>query len=201
MQDYEKELTDPITLGDLVAPVLASDGYTYSLDSLEKAMEADCWHRSPVTGEVLRPKVFSNVIVANHLGIPAAPVVDTLRLFTDMGELTPRQSEAGGRQWSFSLPRTLQADAAAARIRLKIPAESRVVLDVRVCVDNRGHVSCMHAPCAFNLQDSVSQLVDLFGVRHVLPNPYLANAILNVDGKKYLVEEWLWQSVGADDDT
>lgn len=198
MHKHEQELVDPITLGDFVAPVLASDGYTYSMDSLKTAMEVDCWHRSPVTGEVLRPKVFSNVIVANHLGIPAASTLDVLRLFSDTGELCQRQSEAGGRQWTFSLPRTLQADAAVLRVRFRIPAEARVILKVRVTIDNRGQVCCMHAPCAFNLQDRVLQLLDLFGIRSMFPNPYFGNALLSINGKSHFVEEWIWNTIGDD---
>ncbi len=188
-------LTDPVTLEPFVQPVLASDGHTYSIESLCKAMDADPWHRSPVTGEVLRPKVFSNVVVANMLKVPVAPALTATRLFSDSGELTFAQSSAGGRQWCFSLPRALHADAAAVRVRLRIPADATVVLRVRVLVDSRGNVTCMHAPCAVNIHDTAKNLLDMFGVRGFISKPNLANAILEIDGKQHFVEEWIWNAL------
>lgn len=48
-------LTDPITLKLLQPPlVVASDGYTYNLNSLRVLMQNSFWKTSPKTGEVLR---------------------------------------------------------------------------------------------------------------------------------------------------
>lgn len=49
---------DPITDEPLVNPVVASDGYTYNLTTLETWVNKDKLRRSPITREVLRPHVY-----------------------------------------------------------------------------------------------------------------------------------------------
>ncbi len=52
----KKNKMDPITLEPYCMPIVASDNVTYSLLPLQKAMQEDPYHRSPVTREVLRPQ-------------------------------------------------------------------------------------------------------------------------------------------------
>lgn len=49
---------DPITDEPLEDPVVASDGYTYNLSTLEQWLSKDTLRRSPMTREVLRPHVY-----------------------------------------------------------------------------------------------------------------------------------------------
>ncbi len=49
---------DPVTDEPLDDPVVASDGYTYNLSTLEKWLSKDALRRSPMTREVLRPHVY-----------------------------------------------------------------------------------------------------------------------------------------------
>lgn len=49
---------DPITDEPLKDPVVASDGYTYNLSTLETWLSKDALRRSPMTREVLRPHVY-----------------------------------------------------------------------------------------------------------------------------------------------
>ncbi len=49
---------DPITDEPLEDAVVASDGYTYNLSTLEKWLSKDVMRRSPMTREVLRPHVY-----------------------------------------------------------------------------------------------------------------------------------------------
>lgn len=53
-------LTDTVTLNLLQPPlVVASDGYTYNIDSLRAMMKSAFWKTSPRTGEVLRPLAYT----------------------------------------------------------------------------------------------------------------------------------------------
>lgn len=49
---------DPITDEPLEDPVVASDGYTYNLSTLERWLSKDSLRRSPMTREVLRPHAY-----------------------------------------------------------------------------------------------------------------------------------------------
>jgi hypothetical protein len=64
---------DPVTREPLARPVVASDGVTYSLETLLAAMRADPYRRSPVTGEVLRPLAFRDRIAEQVVRLGAKP--------------------------------------------------------------------------------------------------------------------------------
>lgn len=67
-------LLDPITKEVLSEPVLCSDGYTYSYQTIVHAMQEDGWHRSPITREVLRPFAVPNVDAEAKLYPDAKPL-------------------------------------------------------------------------------------------------------------------------------
>jgi hypothetical protein len=78
----------PITLAPFTLPVLASDGETYDAPALLAAMAADRWHRSPVTGAVLRKWAYGNAVVAAALGLPGVPMTP-LPLWADADAPSP----------------------------------------------------------------------------------------------------------------
>lgn len=116
-------MNDPITLDVLVQPVLASDGHTYSENSLRAAMAADPWHRSPVTGEVLRPLAYPNCIIAQAMGGPQLQPAVPVTLFTDVcATLLPPHHVV-----SVTLPRLLDVKGTATRRALGLPDAELVV--------------------------------------------------------------------------
>ena len=169
-------LRDPISLDTLTLPVLASDGYTYSLPSLQEAMAADAWHRSPVTGEILRQQVFPNVLIAALLG--EAPLTGvSLKLFQLHGPDPPDAFHA-----RFKCAAALDATDAAIRREWALPALA-IELTIRMRKDARAHtLVCAHPPCATAATPALERLLRLFGIAGAVQSPtHVATALLSYE--------------------
>jgi hypothetical protein len=177
---------DPISTDVLTEPMLTSDGYTYNVSTLLQVVQADAWHRSPITMEVLRPWAYPNALVSQRLGCPVMekPVL----LFPEnCGTVLPRD----GRLVVLGLPEELSCEEDIIRHRLYIPREP-VMLTVILRRDGPTRQDVlMHPPCADSMRDSMLALAQLFGVDRLVNNPWcLTTAVLDIHGG-VSVEDWL----------
>ena len=133
-------LCDPVTREPLVDPVLASDGHTYSLESLRQVMRHDCFHRSPVTQEVLRRAAFVNCVAAALLR-EASNAADTLP------DVLPE------RVWLWD-DENDDGCADAECIRLTLPARVKPLLAAALCKTGMGCLGSSGAggTCTVTLQ-------------------------------------------------
>jgi hypothetical protein len=169
-------LRDPISLDTLTLPVLASDGYTYSLPSLQEAMAADAWHRSPVTGEILRQEVFPNSLIAALLG--ESPLVGVpLKVF-------PKHSPSPPDAFFVQFTCGMALDASDATIRREWALPSRAI-ELSICVRKDARTRklvCAHPPCAAAATAAIGRLLCLFGTASaVLAPTHIATALLSYD--------------------
>jgi hypothetical protein len=183
-------LIDPITLEPYVQPVLASDGYTYSLESLQEAIHTDPWKRSPITQEVLRAWVYPNAVVSELLGF--VKTATAVQLFD---ECTPENIDLvpdDGRIQIWGLPARVSVDEALTRRSLGLPA-SPVLLMARLWRDCTKLDWLQHPPAIEELKERTLSMGRLFGVDKAVTNPWcLSHAVLVFhDGSKATVEQFL----------
>ena len=168
-------LRDPITLDTLTLPVLASDGYTYSLPSLQEAMAADAWHRSPVTGEILRQEVFANTLIADLLREP--PLLNMrLKMFPLHSPEPPDAFFI-----CFKCAEVLDAADAAIRREWALPAKA-IELCIRARKDGATRdLIAAHPPCAAAATPAIQRLMHLFGIRDATlrAHTHISTAILS----------------------
>jgi hypothetical protein len=179
---------DPISSEVLTVPVLASDGYTYNLETLRQVVKADAWHRSPITMEVLRPWAYPNALVSNRLG--CIIVKEATLLFPEhCGTILPKD----GRLAILGLPAELSCEEDIIRHGLHLPREP-VMLTVILRRDGPSRQDVlMHPPCADAMRPRILALAKLFGVDKLVTNPCcLTTAVLDVGGG-IAVEDWLLQ--------
>ena len=179
---------DPISCEVLNMPVLASDGYTYNVSTLQQVVAADVWRRSPITMEVLRPWAYPNAIVSHRLGCPV--VENPVLLFPEScGTVIPKD----GRLAVLGLPPELSCEEDIIRHSLYLPREP-VLLTVILRRDGPSRQDVlMHPPCADSMRDRTLALAQLFGVNKLVNNPWcLTTAVLDVNGS-VSVEDWLLQ--------
>jgi hypothetical protein len=133
-------LSDPVTREPLVDPVLASDGHTYSLESLRQVMRHDCFHRSPVTQEVLRRAAFVNCVAVALLSKQNTEA---------KGSVTPETSalvsaEIPNCVWLWDADNDAACAVGAAGtddaecIRLTLPARVKPLLAAALCKTGMG---------------------------------------------------------------
>ena len=183
----DSAFNDPITLEKLVCPVLASDGITYSLESLQAAMAADAWHRSPVTGDVLRDQAFPNGFVADWLDIitVSAPVC----IYTSAPRLP-----VDAREFTLTLPVAIGAEECLTRSQWQLPIQP-VSLRVTMRRTELGEWFAMHAPPALNAFSAFSALAMAFGLGFAKNPAHITDAMLTFDGlnQPVTVEQWFLQ--------
>lgn len=158
-------LEDPITKELLRNPVLASDGETYSLESLQQAMAADPWHRSPMDPRItLRPQVFPNAVVRGL--IPTHPESDKgLTLYDD------RKLPPDARILSLDIPlRGMDAKTAMALRRFGLRTSVRVVMGLRRD-EPTGQDWLVHPPCFVECAEDVLELARALGIHRLVANP------------------------------
>jgi hypothetical protein len=190
---------DPISKTKLQDPVLTSDGVTYSKDSILMAMRADEWHRSPVTGEVLRPHAYANTLIkdllregneededADHVTVLWEPCDDAAPLPLNGGVIT------------WTLPELCSSQVAAVKLKWRLDTLPHPLsLTVRVLRDAMGGEWCMHPPPAEEMWDDCLQLARAFNVHLSTLNPWcLTTAVF---GHGVTVEQqWFgqWVAVG-----
>lgn len=160
-------LADPISKEVLEEPYLASDGETYSRTTLLAAMAADPLHRSPVTGEVLRPLAYRNIPVEEFLGGSGRPRDLVLYQVRDHA-LTLAQSH---RALVFLLPEVLPADDIILRRKWGLPD---MALEVRAAYrrDQAGNKWLLYPPCVQEARADTLQLLVMVGGGGVFANPW-----------------------------
>ncbi len=186
------ELIDPITLDVFQYPVLASDGMTYSMGELQKAMQTDPWHRSPHTYEVLRPLVYPNNFVAEFTGSHETLPPGSYRIFEDNNLLvTPTDGHV--QIWSIALK--LSANDSIIRHAWSLPT-STVLLTARLRRDHNGLDWLMHPPCTDAMRIDCINLANMFGVSKSVQNSWCLTAaefsFPGIDQLPCTVESW-WE--------
>ena len=194
---------DPVTCTELEHPYLASDGVTYSRHSIERAMQMDPWHRSPVTGEVLRPKCFRNSLIRElldrDLGMGTGTGSgsdddddddDETSIFIYDAVNTPLPENGGEISWRLPLLSTVQVATFKMKWYLDDnDSDSKEVplqLTVRVMRDAGGMHWLMHPPPPEELWDDMLEVATVFNVHKAVGNPWcLTTAVL---GKKTVEE-------------
>lgn len=182
-------LMDPVLLCTLEDPVLASDGYTYSFTALCRAMDADPWHRSPVTGEVLRPDVYSNGIAWELLNVLHSGTEDAPGM---SGKMSPKSARVifsresvppnTASKFVYHSPRRFCGnDEVTVTAQWRLPDEFSIVMFMH---DGR----VMHPPAAREAHEAVVALAKSLHLN--VPNPEcLAGAMLTTSGMT-IEEHW-----------
>lgn len=189
---------DPITHTELEDPYLASDGITYSKRSIQTAMQMDAWHRSPITGEVLRPLCYKNTIIAQLLANTTNLMESTaLALYDDDDDEMP---ENGGRiTWTF--PKLCTAQMAAFKMKWRLDEEEHdgeISLSVRVLPDASGLLWLMHPPSTEEMWDDCMELAKLLSIHKLVANPWcLTTATVFINGHLHGSVESQWLLVHA----
>lgn len=176
-------MNDPITLEPPVNAYLASDGYTYSRESLLKAIEADPWKRSPVTKEVLRYWAYPNVIIDSLNGQISCS--DPLRLYTEEFEILP----AHGRWISWTVPELLSAEDTATRRRFGLP-DSSFTIRAKVMRDGAKLDWLMFPPAPQEMHNDIIALAQLVGADKACANPWCLTWA-RIDDGKTVEEMWI----------
>jgi hypothetical protein len=206
--DPVDHLVDPVTKEVLVHPYLASDGETYSKDTLVQAMAADPWHRSPVTYEVLRPVAYPNLFARALLGGDdgagdAGDAGDRAILFLydpKMDVARARGDQPHARTVTWTMPRLLPAEDTLIRRRFHLP-DAGFQLQAVITRDAAGLDWLMYPPCALDMRDDVLALAKSVGAAKSVQNPWcLSGALVVVVGAEddvptqtRTVEDW-WVS-------
>ena len=178
MEDWKN---DPVSHTVLEEPYLASDGITYSKETLEAAMAADPWHRSPVTGEVLRCRCYHNRLIQQLLG-GSKNKLPCMNLYDAKNDPLP---ENGG-TITWVLPSLCSPRIAAFKMKWGLEDEGidvvPLALTARVLRDAGGMDWLMHAPPPEELWDDMLEVAKVFNVHRAVPNPWcLSSAILGSD--------------------
>jgi len=181
---------DPVTTHTVLEePYLASDGITYSKDTLLAIVKADPWHRSPVTGEVLRHHAFPNNLIQQLLGgdweaMPRIALYDHDPLPENGGTIT------------WVLPSLCTPRIAAFKMKWGLEdvcGDAPLALTARVLRDAGGMDWLMHAPPPEELWDDVIDFAKVFNVHRAVSNPWcLSTATLSAGGT---VEDCLLRSI------
>jgi hypothetical protein len=190
---------DPITHTELEDPYLASDGITYSKTSIQTAMQADAWHRSPVTGEVLRPWGYKNSIIAQLLANSShdsSGCGGPLLLFDEDMEGAGLPENGGRVTWT--LPKLCTAQMAAFKVKWKLDEEvdADISIGVRVLPDASGLLWLMHPPSTEEMWSDCLELAKLLSIHKLVANPWcLTTALICINGHLHSTVEQQWMSV------
>ena len=178
-------LLDPITAEEFTMPMLASDGYTYNLDTLLRC--EDGWHLSPITGEVLRPWLYPNTLAATHTSLDASSM-KPYKLYDDEDIMI---MPPNGRIVAVGLPVILGVTEVMARRAWNFPIVTIKLTFKMLRKDAEKPFLLMHPPCADSMRADIQLLAKLFGIDEFVTNPWcLTTALLCVEGVVYTCEEW-----------
>lgn len=184
MNHFEWDL-DPIFLTKLENPYLASDGITYSKASIQQAMCADPWHRSPVTGEVLRPLCYRNTLIAQLLEEENEEDESPLRLYDSKGKIP----ENGG-IITWTLPSLCTPRIAALKMKWDLEGQDTLTLTAHVLRDAASQDWLMHPPPAEEMWSDCMELAQVFNVHKSVPNPWCITHATFADGTT-VEDKWL----------
>lgn len=181
---------DPITLCTLEDPYVASDGYTYCLPSLLRAVGADPWRRSPVTGEVLRPDAYRNDLARRLLGLPSPPTPPSasatcVQLYDAASDPLP----ANGCKVTFTAADLPSPAATMTRMRWQLA--DRFSWTAHVWFDSAGLAWLMHPPAAHEMRDDVVALLRATSSGCIaVQNPHCFTQA-RLDNGRTVEEQWL----------
>lgn len=179
---------DPISKEDLEEPYLASDGETYSLQSLRLAMEADPWHRSPVTYEVLRDVAYLNTLVAAYDEQDVSHLPGCVTLY----ERGASDRSTHGRQVTWHMPELVSASETL--VRRKFMAVDAAFSVTATVTRTAGNVDwLMHPPAFAEARKDILDLAAVLGVNKAVANPWcLTWATVTYGGTTTTVEDaWI----------
>jgi hypothetical protein len=195
---------DPITHERLVSPVLASDGITYSRAALVAAMTHDPLHRSPVTGEVLRPTALRNRVLEPFLignddddDDDGDGDGDEVLLWPPCVAPSPLVVEC-----TFRLSAQPSPEAAGVLLRLGLDTVvgrdcSRLAFHVQA-VPAGASMVLVHPPPPEELWDTCVALASALHIRGTFRNPWcLAGATVVLGASPLGTVETLWLRAGA----
>jgi hypothetical protein len=165
---------DPITREALQDPVLASDGVTYSFETLVAAMAADPHHRSPVTREVLRPVAFRNPLANTLRGLPPGSGPGEVVLWPSE---TPRARPPDVFVQTVTLPTAPTPALAAALVRVRLDdvhacPGALVAITAEFTVDGTGTRWLMHPPPPEEAWNTCAALAHAVYGRGTFANPW-----------------------------
>jgi hypothetical protein len=180
--------TCPITLDVLENPVLASDGETYSEAALVQAMQADPWHRSPVTGEVLRRVAYPNTFVAALL-IGQNTNLDCKVPTSGVELFAARSLPPDGRLVTWTVPALLSAKDTLVRRKFGLPDEAFSVTAAIKRDSSTGLDWLMHPPAYAQARADILDLARLLGVQHSVQNPWCLT-LAKLDTGKTVEDIW-----------
>ena len=187
---------DPISKTELEDPYLASDGITYSRHTLEAAMKADPWHRSPVTGEVLRSLCYRNNLIQQLMILEATPSAQLPRTQLQIYDPASNPLPENGGEITWVLPSLCAPKVAELKMKWRLDemyATTPLVLTARVLRDATGMDWLMHPPPPEEMWDDILELARVFNVHKAVPNPWcLTSARLG----KETVESHLLHALG-----
>lgn len=176
---------DLVFLTKLEDPYLASDGITYSRESLLAAMQADPWHRSPVTTEVLRPMCYRNKIVADLLGEEGGRCSDDVLTIYNENELPEN-----GATITWTLPSLCTAKVAAVKMKWNLDEVESLSVTAHTLRDTASVDWLMHPPPAEEMWNDIVEFASIFNIHKCVPNPWcLTTAKLN-HSHRTVEEQW-----------
>jgi hypothetical protein len=201
------ELLDPVTGLVLHQPLLASDGVTYSADTIRAAMAADCLHRSPVTGEVLRRWAFPNVIADNLLALYQQPgaarsrqTPGTVFLWPEAGDADAEGAPPPGitvHTITVPSPASVEVMACLWDIGVDLTSEAfrgcRIALVSSVMIHGSGAAWLVQPPPPEALWDVATRLCRVLAGRSAFANPWcFSGSRVRVNDKDIGSVEDLW---------
>jgi hypothetical protein len=171
-KEWSKMFNDPITLEPMKDPVVASDGHTYDYESLCEWMVKNPHRRSPITKEVLRPRVYSNLQMLEFLRLkPAKPTCRRIYSRIQCREMTvPLDGTLAHKPWIVRF--LTQTGWRRKPMTLAIPVTS-----------NEGKWEAVGPPIAYPFESALEEWIHDFGLDSLVTNPScLSAARLSVEG-------------------
>lgn len=171
--EWTKMFNDPISLEPMKDPVIASDGHTYDYESLCQWMDRNPHRLSPITKEVLRPHVYSNLQMLEFLKMkPTKP--PCRRIY----------SSIHCREMTVPLDGTQPKIPWIVRFLTKTRWRRKTLSLIIAVTSNEGKWEAVGPPVAFPFENALKDWVRDFGLDALVSNPAcLSTARLGVDGR------------------
>jgi len=184
--EWTKMFNDPISLEPMKDPVIASDGHTYDYASLCQWMEHNPHRLSPITKEVLRPHVYSNLQMLEFLRMKQPNKPPCRRIY----------SRIHCREMMVPLDGTQPKIPWIVRFLTRTRWRRKALSLITPVTTNEGKWEAVGPPVAFPFEDAMKDWVHDFGLDMLVSNPLcLSMARLSVDGN---VQGTLEEICGSD---
>ena len=173
-KEWTKMFNDPISMEPLRDPVVASDGHTYDYDSLCQWMEKNPHRLSPITKEVLRPYVYTNL-----------QMLEFLRMKSTKPTCRRIYSRIHCREMTVPLDGTQPKTPWLVRFLTKTRWRRKPLsLIIPVVLAAEGRWEAVGPPVVFPFEGALRDWVHDFGLDALVTNPEcLSTARLGVDGR------------------